>query len=620
MKRFFTVLAILFALTALLHAQYTSFGEEYDIHKGDFAVGDIDDDGDLDIIFSGDNNGNLEKGAILINDGAGNFTAQTGDRVIKMGKSGNIRFGDIDGDGDLDVIFAGWGTSESPNSSIGIALNNGQGVYTLANEDLYPLNRAQKVTSAGFADFNLDGLLDYYFFGDATTDAESVLTSNCIIYFQQADGTFQASTASFGNCNFVEPEVTVVDYDNDGYPDIFISAYDNITATRFSALFKNDGFGVFTQFAGVDIYRKKANGTSSWGDLNGDGYLDLLLNGDGYLGSGEDSDGVVRIYKNQNGASAPIAATFDFYRQNGLGNGSVIVDWDNDGKLDFFIGGWNENTSKQETALYINTNPATFEFTKSPLTDTYFPGTSEQGFRVADLNGDNKVDLLLCGYSGGTLELNARVAGYVLNTSSNASVAPAAPTNLNAVVDESEGVMVTFSWGAPESESGKYGTTYNISLKNTTTGKWLYNPKAVVGGANNGWRKVAGRLGNVFTNTRFELYDLPDGNYEWTVQAINGAYFGGAFAEIKTFTIGTGSGLNTIEKYSPKVSVLENKLTINGSSEGIQTLKVYGISGAQIASTVFTGNTEVDLPIAGLYIVELIKEGASPYRTKILVK
>ncbi|MDR2622071.1 MAG: FG-GAP-like repeat-containing protein [Dysgonamonadaceae bacterium] len=628
MKHFFTLFVFAFALTNV-QAQFVDFGSE--IWKGIVAAGDIDNDGDLDVIVSGntqnhgDNDPGDEAGAILINGGVGNFTVQAGNRVITAGNGGNIHFGDIDGDGDLDVIFAGWGTTNAVKA--GIALNDGNGVFTLAPAAAYPINPATKITSCGFADFDLNGLLDYYFFGNNV--------GNCIIYFQQPNGSFVAkadaiqATQRYGNdtgspvdYNFNEAEVTVIDFNRDGYPDMWINAADLNAANageqtqRFSYLFKNDGFGLLTQYSGAIVPFKKGNGDSSWGDINGDGYPDMLLHGDGFLNSGEDSDRMWRVFENQDGLSIAMRWEREIARQGSMANGSLIVDWDNDGKLDLFTGGWNGTLSRQEIALFLGDNPAQFTFTRSALSDTYFQGASEQGLLTADLNGDNKVELLLSGFCG--LPLSKRAAGYMVNQSATASVPPAAPTNLNAVIDDSEDWMITFSWNAPASEAGKYGTTYNLALKNTSTGKWLYNPMAVTGSENNGRRTVGGRMGNVFSNTSYELYNLPAGNYEWTVQAINGAYLGGAFAGTKTFTVAGETGLDKISKYAPKVYTSGKNLVVKGSTGAVQSLKVYSIGGVTLASTTFTGNTEVELPV-GVYLVELTKAGDAPYRTKVLI-
>jgi hypothetical protein len=515
----------------------------------------------------------------------------------------------------------------------GIALNNGSGVFTLAEN--YPVLAADKITSCGFADFDLNGLLDYYFFGN---DA-----GNCVIYFQQPNGSFEANanaiqaTQRYGenagapvDYSFNEPEVTVIDFNSDGYPDIWINAADlnalneGEQTQRFSFLFKNDGFGVLTQYAGAIVPFKKANGATSWGDINGDGFPDMLLHGDGYLNSGEDNDRIWRIFENQNGLAITSRWEQEIARQGSMSNGSLIVDWDNDGKLDFFSGGWNPNIPKldnpsengrQEIALFLGNEPTQFTFTRSALSDTYFQGASEQGMLAADLNGDNKVELLLNGYCG--LPLNKRASGYMVNQSATASVPPAAPTGLSAAIDNTEGLMVTFAWNPPASEAGKYGTTYNLALKNTTTGKWLYNPMAVTGGEKDGWRTVAGKPGNVFYNTGYELYNLPAGNYEWTVQAINGAYLGGAFAGKQTFSI-TGTGLNSVTGYAPKVYTSGKKLVIKGNADGIQSLKIYTVSGVPVVSTAFAGNKEIELP-AGAYLVELAKAGATPFRTKALI-
>lgn len=621
MKKLFTLLVLAVA-TLSLNAQFVDFGLE--IWKGVYAAADIDDDGDMDVIFSGEQiPGDIENGAIFINDGAGNLTPQEGDRVITVGRGGNIHFGDIDGDGDLDVIFAGWGM---PNPvKAGIALNDGHGVFTLASEEDYPILEAGKITSCGFADFNLDGLLDYYFFAEGK--------GNCVIYFQQPDGSFVADNeavktlaryASEGvavgdpiDYDFVEPEVTVLDFNNDGYPDIWINAADlnaeneGDQTQRFSYLFMNDGYGTLTQYAGAVVPFKKGNGTSSWGDFNGDGYLDMLLNGDGWLNSGENSDMMWRVFKNNSGSAIEMKWEKDLARQGSFGNGSLIVDWNNDGKLDFITGGWNGLKAKQEIALYLGDNPTEFTFTE---TNVGFQGASEQGLLPVDLNGDFKVDLLLNGFCGEPL--NRRGAGYILNESEQASVPPVAPTGLNAVYDEDED-MVAFQWEAPASENGKYGTTYNIALKNTTTGKWLYNPMAVVGGDNNGWRKVAGRMGNVYTNKSFELYGLPDGKYEWTVQAINGAFFGGAFAEVKTFSVGESS-TNEMSDRGLNIFSREGKLIINGPAT-VGVVNVYGISGNKIASTVLSNQLDVELT-QGIYIVEVLRNGYKNFITKVVVQ
>jgi hypothetical protein len=233
---------------------------------------------------------------------------------------------------------------------------------------------------------------------------------------------------------------------------------------------------------------------------------------------------------------------------------------------------------------------------------------------VADLNGDNKIDLLLNGFCGAPL--NKRAAGYVLNQSATASVAPGAPTSLNAVVDQGEEVMVTFTWNAPASETGKYGTTYNLSLKNTTTGKYLYNPMA----AANGKRKVGGQMGNVFTNRSFELYNLPSGDYEWTVQAINGAYRGGVFAETKTFTIAGGASTNEMADRSLNIFSQDNKLIVKASDNAATgQVQVYAISGNVVAASALAEKTEFSLP-QGVYIVKVTRSGYKNTISRVIVQ
>ena len=84
----------------------------------------------------------------------------------------------------------------------------------------------------------------------------------------------------------------------------------------------------------------------------------MMLHGDGWLNSGENSDSKWRIFENVSGTSIQTRWEQDIARQGSMGNGSLLVDWDNDGKLDVFGGGW--NGSRQEIALFTGDNPANF--------------------------------------------------------------------------------------------------------------------------------------------------------------------------------------------------------------------------------------------------------------------
>lgn len=591
--------ACFFSLIA--SAQFTMFDAAFDVQHADIVTADIDNDGDLDIIVSGEVGGPTVKNAIFINN-AGSCTLQGSENVITPGHFADIKFGDIDGDGDLDVIFNG---NSNGVLGKGIALNDGNGVFTRTTMDV-----TNATISCGFADFDNNGLLDYYVYGNGADNKGA-------IFFQNTDGTFTKDQSSFTGFKLVDPEVTVLDFNNDGYIDIFINGWDDNEMHRFSAILINDGFGKFVAMAQPNLIRK-GFGSATWGDVDGDGWLDLLLNGDGGT-DGEGSSDIYRLYKNNNGI-LEAKATFNDYRQISVGDGARLIDWNNDGKLDIILTGWSGSKGRQVTMLFTCTDAANFTYIESPLSNTDFPGVSESSLEAADLNNDGKIDLLITGYNGNQADqvgkYDRNICGYYLNTTATVNAKPSVVPNLSQLITKSgEETMVAFSWdAATDDKTPQNALTYNMALRNTTTGKWLYNPMAVMGGATDGWRKVS-TLGNVYTNKRWELYNLPNGNYEWSVQAIDANFVGGPFATVKTFTIST-TGINDLNSFKPTVYALDRNLYVKAENV---IVKIYNISGIKLVETKTVSDFNTKLP-AGYYIVEVVNSDLRAYRAKVIVK
>jgi hypothetical protein len=119
---------------------------------GAMLSGDIDEDGDLDVIVL-----NRGQDLVLINNGAGVFSNQTTARFpVTADTSRGGGLADLDGDGDLDLVVA-----NSRNEPVKLYLNNGSGVFTAKDFGETPFVNE---TDAGLelVDLDGDGDLDVY--------------------------------------------------------------------------------------------------------------------------------------------------------------------------------------------------------------------------------------------------------------------------------------------------------------------------------------------------------------------------------------------------------------------------------------------------------------------------
>jgi hypothetical protein len=189
------------------------------------AFGDVDADGDLDLVFN--NQGG--KAHLLINDGTGHFTDSAAFQTVavNMSSAEQVNIIDIDNDFDLDVIVDG------KNNGQQLYVNNGAGGFTYQGSTLPPGSTGTYAT--GWADLDNDDDIDGAYisldqsFNEGT--ARNNLIPNGTLTFT---GTIQTLVGHNGDD---DNDLLFVDADNDGILDLIIGSLGN----NKEKLYLNDG-------------------------------------------------------------------------------------------------------------------------------------------------------------------------------------------------------------------------------------------------------------------------------------------------------------------------------------------------------------------------------------------
>jgi len=299
-------------------------------------VADVDNDGDADVFVG---NHDADNG-LFLNDGQGAFTADAANVVASDGgDTMGADFGDIDGDGDLDLAVA---------NSIrdGVAADELNRLYVNETNGAGPAGAFTKVVS-----------------GDVVTDGGDTY---CVGF---------------------------ADIDSDGDLDLLF-----VNRNEANFLYEGDGAGGFTRVTTGDLANDDANKTRdiAFGDLDGDGDVDIamansnLQDNDVWVNQGNAQGGTEGDFERLQGDVAVTSGGDSFT--------VAIADVDADGLLDLFVGNKGADRVGAPDELYFGAgqdaagNPT---FTQDVGADPTLGATSTYGSVFADLEDDGDADLVV---------------------------------------------------------------------------------------------------------------------------------------------------------------------------------------------------------------------------------
>jgi hypothetical protein len=477
------------------------------LSSGDLALGDYDNDGDLDLLSTGTSNNysNVATSLLYKNDGNFGFSVQSATSITGIYNS-SVDWGDYNNDGFLDFIIAG--KDASNNAITKIYKNNGASSspsYSFSEQTSISLEGASN-GSVSWADYNNDGFLDILITGYGNTS--SGVTS--IIYKNNGDNTFTKQN-DINLTGIYLSSSEWGDFNNDGYIDILMSGFTG--STRVSKIYKNNGGNGFSEFSGANL-QGVHRGSVSWGDYNNDGNLDILLTG--YNSS---NASISKIYKNNGSAYG-----YTFTEQSGITLAGAYYsstswgDYDNDGDLDIILSGTNKQNTTF-TKIYKNTNN---NFTEQ--TTISVDGIKDGFVQWADLDNDKDLDFLYSGFNNDSYSI---VSGVYKNNTLTANQAPSIPTGLNTQI---LGDNILFSWNnSNDNNTSTSAITYNLRVGSTTNAIDLKSPLSNI---SNGYHKVV-KFGDIRKNSykmKAPINVSACSNIYWSVQAIDNGYLTSNFS------------------------------------------------------------------------------------------
>ena len=267
-------------------------------------------------------------------------------------------------------------------------------------------------TGVGWIDYDQDGMLDLYFVQSAATPAYTPPHPlRSALYHNNGDGTFTDVTekAGVGGEGHYGQGVCVGDYNNDGYPDLYVTGYGS------AILYHNNGDGTFTDVTEKAGLADKGMWSTSaaWIDYDKDGWLDLLVcnylqwSPSNNIWCGEHRPGyraycspdnyrgehLKLFHNNHDGTFTDVSIKSGIGIPEAKGMGVVTADFNNDGWPDIAVA-----NDTWPNFLFINQHDGTFKdvsFISGIAASADGKYEAGMGIDAADVDGDGWFDIYI---------------------------------------------------------------------------------------------------------------------------------------------------------------------------------------------------------------------------------
>ncbi len=254
---------------------------------GTVDLADIDGDNDQDLLITGEDNDTILKTKLYLNNGSGEFEIVSNTPFIGIEYSTSSFF-DIDNDGDLDLLLTG--ETEAYASEARLYKNDGTGTFT---EVINIPFEGVRNGSVAISDIDDDNDLDVLIAGSKCVrrdEYNTSCTSGINLYTNDGLGNFTMSS-HYPFPNTMNCTVTFADIDNDNDQDLLLTG-DGTNYRKYATIFKNNGSGSFSEDTSLSLTGVN-EGSVSFGNLDGDEYIDLVI-----AGYNVDKKEITKLYQN----------------------------------------------------------------------------------------------------------------------------------------------------------------------------------------------------------------------------------------------------------------------------------------------------------------------------------